>query len=149
MEFTSEEKDYIISLKHDNKLDELFRFLFIKQCNTLNAVLPELFEKTSDYTELLLTISFTDSDGIVSHLVNDIPEEDFTEAVEIIGWLYQYYNEDRKNQVINIYKGTVKKDDIPAATQLFTTDWVVRYMVDNSLGRYWIERNPNSKPEKN
>ncbi|WP_347352629.1 BREX-1 system adenine-specific DNA-methyltransferase PglX [Acetoanaerobium noterae] len=145
MEFTSEEKDYIISLKHDNKLDELFRFLFIKQCNTLNAVLPELFEKTSDYTELLLTISFTDSDGIVSHLVNDIPEEDFTEAVEIIGWLYQYYNEDRKNQVINIYKGTVKKDDIPAATQLFTTDWVVRYMVDNSLGRYWIERNPNSK----
>jgi len=145
MEFTSEEKDYIISLKHDNRLDELFRFLFIKQCNTLNAVLPELFEKTSDYTELLLTISFTDSDGIVSHLVNDIPEEDFTEAVEIIGWLYQYYNEDRKNQVINIYKGTVKKDDIPAATQLFTTDWVVRYMVDNSLGRYWIERNPNSK----
>ncbi|NBL00190.1 MAG: BREX-1 system adenine-specific DNA-methyltransferase PglX, partial [Erysipelotrichia bacterium] len=135
----------IIQLKHENRLDELFRMLFIKQCNQLGDILPELFEKTNDYTELLLSINFTDSDGIVSHLVNDIDEADFAEAVEIIGWMYQYYNEDRKNQIINIYKGTIKKDDIPAATQLFTTDWVVRYMVDNSLGRYWIERNPQSK----
>lgn len=145
MLFSAYETDQIMQLKQENKLDELFRMLFIKQCNKLNEVLPELFEKTSDYTELLLTISFTDIDGIVSHLVNDITEEDFTEAVEIIGWMYQYYNEERKNEVINIYKGTVKKEDIPAATQLFTTDWVVRYMVDNSLGRYWIERNPQSK----
>lgn len=145
MEFTAYEKDRIMQLKHENELDELFRMLFIKQCNKLNEVLPELFEKTADYTELLLTISFTDSDGMVSHLVNDISEEDFKEAVEIIGWMYQYYNEERKNEVINIYKGTIKKEDIPAATQLFTTDWVVRYMVDNSLGRYWIERNPQSK----
>ena len=144
MEFSAYETDRIMQLKDENKLDELFRMLFIKQCNKLNEVLPELFEKTSDYTEYLLNISFTDKDGIVAHLVTDIKEKDFTEAVEIIGWLYQYYNEERKNQVINIYKGTVKKDDIPAATQLFTTDWVVRYMVDNSLGRYWIERNPNS-----
>lgn len=145
MVFSAYEKDRVMQLKHENELDELFRMLFIKQCNKLNEVLPELFEKTADYTELLLTISFTDSDGMVSHLVNDIVEEDFTEAVEIIGWMYQYYNEERKNEVINIYKGTVKKEDIPAATQLFTTDWVVRYMVDNSLGRYWIERNPQSK----
>lgn len=145
MEFSSYETDRILQLKDENKLDELFRMLFIKQCNKLNEVLPALFEKTADYTELLLPISFTDSEGIVSHLINDIEEEDFKEAVEIIGWLYQYYNEERKNEVINIYKGTVKKDDIPAATQLFTTDWVVRYMVDNSLGRYWIERNPQSK----
>lgn len=145
MEFSSYETDRILQLKDENKLDVLFRMLFIKQCNKLNEVLQELFEKTADYTELLLTISFTDSDGIVSHLINDIEENDFKEAVEIIGWLYQYYNEERKNEVINIYKGTVKKDDIPAATQLFTTDWVVRYMVDNSLGRYWIERNPQSK----
>ena len=145
MEFSPYETDQIMQLKQENKLDELFRMLFIKQCNKLNEVLPELFEKTADYTELLLTLSFTDSDGIVSHLVNDITEDDFTEAVEIIGWMYQYYNEERKNEVINIYKGTVKKEDIPAATQLFTTDWVVRYMVDNSLGRYWIERNPQSK----
>lgn len=145
MAFSAYEKDRVMQLKHENELDELFRMLFIKQCNKLNEVLPELFEKTADYTELLLNISFTDSDGIVSHLVNDIAEEDFTEAVEIIGWMYQYYNEERKNEVINIYKGTIKKEDIPAATQLFTTDWVVRYMVDNSLGRYWIERNPQSK----
>jgi type II restriction/modification system DNA methylase subunit YeeA len=145
MEFTAYEQDRIMQLKDENKLDELFRMLFIKQCNKLNEVLPGLFEKTSDYTELLLNISFTDQEGIVNHLINDIAEENFTEAVEIIGWLYQYYNEERKNEVINIYKGTVKKEDIPAATQLFTTDWVVRYMVDNSLGRYWIERNPQSK----
>jgi type II restriction/modification system DNA methylase subunit YeeA len=145
MDFTAYEQDRIMQLKDENKLDELFRMLFIKQCNKLNEVLPGLFEKTSDYTELLLNISFTDQEGIVNHLINDIAEEDFTEAVEIIGWLYQYYNEERKNEVINIYKGTVKKEDIPAATQLFTTDWVVRYMVDNSLGRYWIERNPQSK----
>lgn len=145
MEFSAYEQDRIMQLKDENKLDELFRMLFIKQCNKLNEVLPGLFEKTSDYTELLLNISFTDQEGIVKHLIDDIAEEDFTEAVEIIGWLYQYYNEERKNEVINIYKGAVKKEDIPAATQLFTTDWVVRYMVDNSLGRYWIERNPQSK----
>lgn len=151
MEFTSEEKDYIISLKHDNRLDELFRFLFIKQCNTLNAVLAELFEKTSDYTELLLTISFTDSDGIVSHLVNDIPEEDFTEAVEIIGWLYQYYNTEPKEKVDNNVKNgkKVTKDEIPAKTQLFTPDWIVRYMVENSLGRLWVEGHPNNELQSN
>lgn len=145
MVFSSYEKDRVMQLKHENELDELFRMLFIKQCNKLNEVLPELFEKTADHTELLLTISFTDSDGMVSHLVNDIDEEDFTEAVEIIGWMYQYYNEERKSEIINFNKSGISKDDIPAATQLFTTDWVVRYMVDNSLGRYWIERNPQSK----
>ena len=149
LEYTAYEKDRIIQLKHENELDELFRMLLIKQCNALNTNLPELFEKTNDFTELLLNVSFTDKEGVVYHLVHDISENDFNVSkegqVEIIGWLYQYYNEERKNEVINIYKGTVKKDDIPAATQLFTTDWVVRYMIDNSLGRYWIERNPKSK----
>lgn len=160
LEFTSYEQDKIIQLKDDNELDELFRMLFIKQCNKLNEILPELFEKTDDYTELLLTISFTDKEGIVYHLVNDIDEIDFRindemysengkikadGQVEIIGWLYQYYISEKHNEIVNIYKGTVKKADIPAATQLFTTDWVVRYMVDNSLGRYWIERNPQSR----
>lgn len=144
LDYSPYEKDRIMQMKNDNLLDELFRMLFIKQCNALNAILPELFEKTNDYTELLMNVSFTDKDGVVYHLVHDIPEDDFTNAVEIIGWMYQYYNDERKNEVINIYKGTVKKEDIPAATQLFTTDWVVRYMVDNSLGRYWIERNPDS-----
>lgn len=148
LDFTDAEQNEVLRLKDENKLDELFRMLFIKQCNKLHEILPELFEKTDDYTEALLTISFTDSDGIVYHLVHDIEEDDFNvEAsgqVEIIGWLYQYYISEKHDQIINIYKGTIKKEDIPAATQLFTTDWVVRYMVDNSLGRYWIERNPNS-----
>ena len=132
-------------------MEKMFHLLFIKQCNALNENLPELFEKTNDYSELLLTISYNDPNGVVYKLVNDIPEKDFNVEsqdgngqVEIIGWLYQYYNTERRNQVVNIYKGTVKKEDIPAATQLFTTDWVVRYMVDNSLGRYWLERNPDS-----
>lgn len=156
LEFTPYEQDRIIQLKDENKLDELFRMLFIKQCNKLHDILPELFEKTDDYSELLLTISFTDTDGIVHHLVNDIEEKDFdiesadengkyNGQVEIIGWLYQYYISKKHDEIVNIYKGTVKKADIPAATQLFTTDWVVRYMVDNSLGRYWIERNPQGK----
>jgi len=143
--FTDNEKfELIPTLKHENKLDELFKLLFIKQCNELNKILPELFEKTNDYSELLLDISFTNEDSVIRKLVVEISEDNYNDQVEIIGWLYQYYNEERKNEVINIYKGTVKKNDIPAATQLFTTDWVVRYMVDNSLGKYWLERNPNS-----
>ena len=147
--FTPFEQDRIVQLKDENRLDELFRMLFIKQCNQLHDILPELFEKTDDYSELLLTISFTDKDGVIYHLTHDIAEDDFNVEkegqVEIIGWMYQYYISEKHDQVINIYKGTVKKEDIPAATQLFTTDWVVRYMVDNSLGRYWIERHPQSK----
>lgn len=150
LDLTDIEQNRVIELKNQNKFDELFRMLFIKQCNKLHEILPELFERTSDYTELLLTISYTDMDGIVYKLVHDIEEADFNVAseggqVEIIGWLYQYYISKKHDEIINIYKGTIKKADIPAATQLFTTDWVVRYMVDNSLGRYWIERNPNSK----
>lgn len=151
VEFSDEEIQKIYHLKDDaskEASDELFRMLFIKLCNSLYEILPELFEKTDDYTEPLLNLSFADEDGIVYHLVHDIVEDDFNVEkegqVEIIGWLYQYYISEKHDQIINIYKGTVKKEDIPAATQLFTTDWVVRYMVDNSLGRYWIERHPES-----
>lgn len=149
LEFTSDEQDKIIKLKDDNKLDELFRMLFIKQCNKLHNILSELFEKTDDYTELLLTVSFTDSDGVLYHLVHDIEEDDFNVEkegqVQIIGWLYQYYISEKHSSVIDIKGGkAIKKEDVPAATQLFTTHWVVQYMVDNSLGRYWIERNPES-----
>ncbi|MDY4561684.1 MAG: BREX-1 system adenine-specific DNA-methyltransferase PglX [Peptostreptococcus porci] len=144
LEFTSYEQDKIIQLKDDNKLDELFRMLFIKQCNKLHDILPELFEKTDDYSELLLTISFTDTDGIVYHLVHDIDEDDFNVEkegqVEIIGWMYQYYNIEPKATVFARPKNKkISKDDIPAATQLFTPDWIVRYMVENSLGRLWFE----------
>ena len=156
LEFTPFEQDHIIELKDKNKLDELFRMLFIKQCNKLHEILPELFEKTDDYTELLLTISFTDKDGVVYQLTHDVDEEDFdiehldengkpNGQVEVIGWMYQYYISEKHEQIIDPLHGkTIKKEDIPAATQLFTTDWVVRYMVDNSLGSYWIERNPES-----
>lgn len=143
--FEPDEKDRILQLKNDNQLDALFRMLFIKQCNALNSILPGLFETPRHYTELLLNVKLTDQNGVVYRMVHDIEEDDFKNTVEIIGWMYQYYNEERKNEVINIYRGTVKKEDIPVATQLFTTGWVVRYMVDNSLGRYWLERNPKSK----
>ena len=148
LSFTSAEEETVLRLKTENKLDELFRLLFIKQCNALNAILPALFEKTSDYTELLLNLSVVDQEGVVHHLIHDIDEDDFNiekgGQVEIIGWLYQYYITEPHDEIVNIYKGAVKTEDVPAATQLFTTDWVVRYMVDNSLGKYWIERNPQS-----
>ena len=144
LDYSQDEKELIFKLKDENKLDELFRFLFIKQCNKLNEILPGLFKTTNDSLELLLNISFTSEESVVRQLIDNIPEEDFTKQVEIIGWLYQYYISEKKDQVININKSNIKKEDIPAATQLFTTDWVVKYMVDNSLGRYWIERNPDS-----
>lgn len=148
LEFTPYEQDRVIQLKDENKLDELFRMLFIKQCNKLNAILPQLFEKTDDFTELLLTISFTDKDGVVYKLTHDIDEDDFNITkegqVEIIGWMYQYYNIEPKATVFARASGTkIKKEDIPAATQLFTPDWIVRYMVENSLGRMWVEGHPN------
>lgn len=148
-DFTDKEREEIIDAKMNGSQDVLFRQLFLKQCNLLHEVLPGLFEGNEDYMEPLLTLSYTDKDGIIYHLIHDIEEDDFNVEkegqVEIIGWLYQYYISEKHDEIINIYKGTIKKDDIPAATQLFTTDWVVRYMVDNSLGRYWIERNPQSK----
>ena len=147
LNLTSAEEEKIIALKRENKLDETFRMLFIKQCNTLNEILPALFEKTSDYTELLLNLSVIDQDGVVYHLVHDIPEEDFNVnaggQVEIIGWMYQYYNTEPKNDAF-AKKGKITKEEVPAVTQLFTPDWIVRYMVENSLGRLWVEGHPDA-----
>ena len=153
-EFTDEEKEKILQLKKDNQLDKLFCILFIKQCNALNEQLPALFEKTNDYTELLLNISVIDKDGVVYKLVHDILEDDFNiekgGQVEIIGWLYQYYNTEPKAEVFGRPSGTkIKKEDVPAATQLFTPDWIVRYMVENSLGRLWVEGHPNDELKSN
>ena len=153
-EFTDEEKEKILQLKTDNQLDKLFCILFIKQCNALNEQLPALFEKTNDYTELLLNISVIDQDGVVYKLVHDIAEDDFNiekgGQVEIIGWLYQYYNTEPKAEVFGRPSGTkIKKEDVPAATQLFTPDWIVRYMVENSLGRLWVEGHPNDELKSN
>ena len=147
LEFDPYEKDVILQMKEQNKLDELFRILFIKQCNKLNGILPGLFEQISDYTEILLTISFTDKDGVVYHLTHDIDADDFNVAkegqVEIIGWLYQYYNTEPKSEAF-AKGGKITKEEIPAVTQLFTPDWIVRYMVENSLGRLWVEGHPNN-----
>ncbi|HAX1518562.1 TPA: BREX-1 system adenine-specific DNA-methyltransferase PglX, partial [Enterococcus faecium] len=150
-ELSSNEQQQVRTWKTDNSaeaMDKLYQLIFIKICNQLNDYLPELFEEVEDYTELLFTASYIKKDGVIADLLS-IPEDDFyVQAggqVEIIGWLYQYYNSEPHNQVVNIYKGIVKKQDIPAATQLFTTDWVVRYMVDNSLGKYWLDHYPNSE----
>ena len=144
LDFSVNDTDKILDLKEKNKLDELFQFLFVKQCNKLNEILPNLFEKTDNYSELLLNISFNNPDGIVRQLIDNISEDDFTE-VEIIGWLYQYYISEQKDLINNVLKSkAIKKDEIPAVTQLFTPEWIVKYMVDNSLGKYWIERNKNS-----
>lgn len=155
LDFTDEEREWIIEAKMNNKLDELFKMLFIKQCNKLHEILPELFEETEDYTEMLLHLSYTNEDDVIHMLVNPddgIPEADFnvsavdengvvTGQVEIIGWLYQYYNTELKDDTFAKLKKNIKitKERIPAATQLFTPDWIVRYMVENSVGRIWIE----------
>lgn len=142
--FSEDESRQIVDWKMNNQTDDLFRMLFLKECNALNEPLPMLFEKIADYTELLLTLSISDRDGVVWHLVHDIPEDDFRDQVQIIGWLYQYYNTEPKDKVFARKSSEkIKKGDIPAATQLFTPDWIVRYMVENSLGRLWIEGHPD------
>ena len=150
--FTAEEEAQIFQLKQDNKLDEVFRILFLKQCNALNEILPALFEKTKNYTELLLSLSVIDQDGVVYHLIHDIQEDDFNiergGQVEIIGWLYQYYNTEPKAAAF-AKNGKITKEEIPAVTQLFTPDWIVRYMVENSLGRLWVEGHPDCDLKEN
>ena len=143
LNMTVEEFEKVQKAKDKNRYDDAFRMLFIKQCNELNTILPGLFEKTDDYMELLLKLSYT-SDGVVRMLVDSIDENNFnveTEGqVEIIGWMYQYYNTELKAEVFGRPSGAkIRKEDIPAATQLFTPDWIVRYMVENSVGRVWIE----------
>lgn len=154
--FTPAEVEEIYALKDDpRKSGELFKRLFIKQCNALGEILPKLFEKTADYTELLLDIAWDKEDGVVRELLT-IDEKDFDVTtkdetgktngqVEIIGWMYQYYNTEPKQKVFDGLKKNVKitKENIPAATQLFTPDWIVRYMVENSLGRLWLDGHSN------
>lgn len=149
LDFTHDEEKTILRLKADNALDELFRLLFIKQCNALNEILPALFEKTSDYTELLLNLSVVDQDGVVYHLIHDIDEDDFNVEkggqVEIIGWLYQYYNTELNELVYDgsMSRSKISKELLPAATTIYTPDWAVRYMVQNSLGRLFIDKRKN------
>ena len=158
LEFTEDEKKRIFELQDANKEDDLFRFLFFKQCNDLSRILPRLFEDldgSNSFSELLIVLSFNDPNGVVYRLVNEVDERWFDihatdedgkpmGQVQIMGWMYQYYNTEPKDKVFADLKKNIKisKQNIPAATQLFTPDWIVRYMVENSLGRLWYEGHP-------
>ena len=140
-----QDKELVDKFLDEHRTDELFRYLFVKQCNKLGEILPYLFETIEDYTELLLPNNLLLEGSVVRRLVSDIPEENFRDQVEIIGWLYQYYISEKKDEVFAALKRNVKitKENIPAATQLFTPDWIVKHMIENSLGRLWLEGHPD------
>ena len=145
MEMDGLDKNLVIKLKTDNQDEELYRYLLITQCNALNKILPGMFQHIADYTELLLPDNLLREGSTIEQMVTLIPEEDWKDQVQIIGWLYQYYNTEPKNDVFAQLSLNVKvaKENIPAATQLFTPDWIVHYMVENSLGRLWLSGHPD------
>lgn len=151
LELEGLDMDKVFELKNANKDEELYKYLLIVQCNALSNILPGMFQKIADYTELLLPDYLLREGSVIDQLIYQIPEVNFDTnsedgQIEIIGWLYQYYISEKHEAVVDPLHGkVVKKEEVPAATQLFTTDWVVRYIIDNSVGRYWIERHPNSK----
>lgn len=136
-------KEIVFNLKEKNQTEELYKYLLIVQCNALNSVLPVMFQKIEDYTELLFPDNILRQGSVVEQLVSQIPEEDWKDAVQIIGWLYQFYISVKKDEVY-ASKETITKDTLPAVTQLFTPDWIVRYMAENSIGRIWLESYPQS-----
>ena len=131
----------------NSETEALYRYLLLTQCNALNEALPMMFERMGGYTEMLLPNNILRPDSALARLIADIDEQDWTDQVQIIGWLYQYYNTELKDDTFAQLKKNVKitKERIPAATQLFTPDWIVRYMVENSLGRLWLEGHPNAE----
>lgn len=149
LELKGLDMERVYALKDANDDDALFKYLIITQCNALSGVLPGMFQKIADYTELLFPDNLLREGSVVERMITDIPEKDWNVSeggqIEIIGWLYQYYISEKHDKVVDPLHGkVVEKNEVPAATQLFTTDWVVRYIIDNSVGRYWIERNPES-----
>ncbi|MQT91827.1 BREX-1 system adenine-specific DNA-methyltransferase PglX [Pseudomonas helleri] len=135
------DKQRIAELKLDGTKDEeLYRELLLAQCHALHQAMPFLFEAVDDATELLLPDNLTKTDSLIRELISAIPDEDWHD-VEIIGWLYQFYISEKKEQVIG---KVVKSEDIPAATQLFTPNWIVQYLVQNSVGRQWLQTYPDS-----
>ena len=150
MELPGLDMEKVYALKEANNNDELFKYLIITQCNALSDVLPGMFQKIADYTEFLFPDNLLREGSIIQRMVSDIPEDDWKDQIQIIGWLYQYYNTEPKDKVFADLKKNIKisKENIPAATQLFTPDWIVRYMVENSLGRLWIEGHPNPELKK-
>ncbi|MCX4377053.1 MAG: BREX-1 system adenine-specific DNA-methyltransferase PglX [Lachnospiraceae bacterium] len=147
LEIDGLDMEKVYAYKDANQTEELYKYLLVVQCNALNAVLPGMFQKIEDYTELLLPDKLLLEGSVIERMIALIPEEDWKDAVQIIGWMYQYYNSEKKDEVFAALKKNVKitKENIPAATQLFTPDWIVRYMVENSLGRLWLEGHPNEE----
>ena len=141
VDFPGLDKNKVIELKLDGtKQEELYRLLLVAQCNALSRAMPFLFERIDDETELLLPSNLLATDSLIRKLVSEIDEEDWKE-VEILGWLYQFYISERKDEVIG---KVVASEDIPAATQLFTPNWIVKYLVQNTLGRIWLATYPQS-----
>lgn len=140
MELDGLDMQKVYAFKNANDDDGLFKYMIIVQCNALSSILPGMFQQISDYTELLFPDNLLREGSVLQQMIELIPEEDWKNAVQIIGWLYQYYNAEKKDKVFAALKKNVKitKENIPAATQLFTPDWIVRYMVENSLGRLWL-----------
>ena len=149
LELDGLDMEKVYAYKEANDNDELYKYLLITQCNALNSVLPGMFQKIADYTELLFPDNLLREGSVIQQMIELIPEDDWKDAVQIIGWLYQYYNSEKKDDVFAALKKNVKitKENIPAATQLFTPDWIVRYMVENSLGRLWLEGHPDVKSQ--
>lgn len=149
LELDKLDKDKVYALKEAEQTEELYKYLLIVQCNALNSVLPGMFQTIADYTELLLPDNLLREGSVIEQMISQIPEDNWQDAVQIIGWLYQYYNSEKKDDVFAALKKNVKitKENIPAATQLFTPDWIVRYMVENSLGRLWVEGHPDAKAQ--
>jgi len=141
------DKELVLELLENQENERLYKYIIITQCNALNEGLPEMFEQIGGWTELLFPRNLLREDSVIAHMVGDIPEDDWRDQVQIIGWLYQYYNTEPKDKVFADLKKNIKisAQAIPAATQLFTPDWIVRYMVENSLGRLWVEG--HGKPE--
>ncbi|MFS0645747.1 BREX-1 system adenine-specific DNA-methyltransferase PglX [Siminovitchia sp. 179-K 8D1 HS] len=135
----------VYELQDANDDEDLFKYILIRQCNKLGEIMPMMFEKIEDYTELLLPNQLLAETSVIHDMVTMIAEEDWTKEVEIIGWLYQYYISEKKDEVFAALKKNQKisKENIPAATELFTPRWIVQYMVDNSLGRLWLESHPD------
>lgn len=147
LEIDGLDKELVLELLEQQQNEQLYQYIIITQCNALNEGLPEMFERIGGWTELLFPKNLLREDSVIAHMVKDIPESDWNDQVQIIGWLYQYYNSEPKDKVFANLKKNIKISaaDIPAATQLFTPDWIVRYMVENSLGRLWTEG--HGKPE--
>lgn len=144
LEMAGLDMEKVYAYKDVNDDEGLFKYLIIVQCNALNPVMPGMFQRIADYTELLFPDNLLRDGSVIQRMIEWIPEEDWKDAVQIIGWLYQFYNIEPKAEVF-AKSGKISKEEIPAATQLFTPDWIVRYMVENSLGRLWIEGHHNDE----